>query len=220
LRAEASIELQRGRGWLAGEQGLIPLDPGVLRRSSGSAHLELVSGARVAVHWLGRASLRARGPGSLEWHGEEAGPSRLIAYRCAELYLELRAGPLQVELPGQCTLVLFSGHFHLGSTPGGGWRIEHDAGASAELWRAGPYGLPLRADLHPGGTLILEPPRAPPRAIGASSALPWLARGTARGAGRFEKRTPQGSRELALLLCVRAAASAAALLNAFAPQQP
>jgi len=109
--------------------------------AGGGAYLELGVGSEVEVSWPGRASLRVRGPASLDW--SEADPLRpaLRIASLGSLELEVRRGGPTLDLPGGWRLEAAGGALGVVET-GAALELSHHGGAALRVrsWLAGPTG--------------------------------------------------------------------------------
>jgi hypothetical protein len=173
-----ALEWTAGRGILvAGERphelgpraGRVPL--------AGPGHLELASAARATLRWPGLGSLRLEGPTSLAWQAGPPGEPLLLEFgSLTSTELEVRQGPVRVDLRGSWRLVLDSGAISLVALPGGGTELVHRAGRAARVaWVGGlDFAVPPRW-LGPGQRLRLEGGyERPAPADPSAGARPWL----------------------------------------------
>jgi hypothetical protein len=127
-----SIDVLEGRVELASESGVERRDGGgreLVR--DGPAYFEAGATARVRLRWRSCASLELAGPAAFEWR-ESHGPSGglyLDVKRIERADVEVRRGPLRLELPGGWLVHLARGAAHLQRRPDGSYDVEHVAGA-------------------------------------------------------------------------------------------
>jgi hypothetical protein len=125
------------------------------RDCPGPGLLEAGSMASARLFWPGRASLATQGRAGLEWRGN--GEVFLRVFELQHGELEVRRGPLLLELPWGWHASFDNGAYRLRSLPGGALEIENVAGRAPRLWwsRAGL----LRCVPGPGcGERALLPP--------------------------------------------------------------
>jgi hypothetical protein len=134
--ATARVEVLEGRALLAGVGVVARLEAGGPERAiDGPAHLELPAGSRARVTWSGHASLVLEGRNVLAWHPGAGGGAP--AWDLAEVglaHLELRRGPLDLELAGGWGARLYGGACALRGLPGEGVELDHQAGLPFDLW--------------------------------------------------------------------------------------
>lgn len=171
------LELVQGRAILATDSG-----PRRLGRLSGAVllagpgHLELAAGSTAELAWPGLASLRLEGPGSLAWQSLTPQEPLLLELRSlASAELEVRRGPLRVDLPQDWRLGLHTGAYSLEALPGGATVLQHRAGRPARLtWVGGEGYAPPPATLRAGERARLAGGHAaPPASDPSASAGPW-----------------------------------------------
>jgi hypothetical protein len=171
------LEIHQGRAIVATEEGPRRLgrrsDPLLL---TGPGHLELAAGARAEISWTGMASLRLQGPASFAWR-EVAGqePLQLEFRSLLGLELEVRRGPVRIDLPQGWRMALEAGAVSLVGLPDGATEVSHRAGGSALLtWAGGATYAPPPVLLHPGERARLAPDQAQPSAVDPSAfAAAW-----------------------------------------------
>jgi len=107
------------------------------RDCPGPGLLEAGSMASARLFWPGRASLLTQGRAGLEWRGGAETSLRVLELQQGEL--EVRRGPLVLELPWCWNARFETGAYRLRALPGGALEIETVAGAAPRLWwsRAG-----------------------------------------------------------------------------------
>jgi len=107
------------------------------RDCPGPGLLEAGSMASARLSWPGRASLLTQGRAGLEWRGRGEASLRVLELQHGEL--EVRRGPLVLELPWCWNARFETGAYRLHAQPGGALEIETVAGAAPQLWwsRAG-----------------------------------------------------------------------------------
>jgi hypothetical protein len=125
------------------------------RDCPGPGLLEAGSMASARLFWPGRASLETQGRAGLEWRGN--GEIFLRVFELQHGELEVRRGPLLLELPWGWHASFENGAYRLRSLPGGALEIENVAGFAPRLWWS-RVGL-LRCVPGPGcGERALLPP--------------------------------------------------------------
>jgi len=132
------IEGLQGRVETLGSSERVELLTGLGPRDCGGPGLiEAGSMASARLSWPSRASLLTQGRAGLEWRG--AGETFLRVFELQHGELEVRRGPLQLELPWGWNARFDAGAYRLRSLPGGALEIETVAGCAPHLWwsRAG-----------------------------------------------------------------------------------
>lgn len=142
--AGARVEVLEGRALLAGAGAVAHLEAGGPQRSvDGPAHLELPAGSRARVTWSGRASLVLEGRNVLAWQpGGDGAPPGWDLIEVGTAHLELRRGPLDLNLTGAWRARLFSGACSLRGLAGDGVELDHQAGLPFDLWPPERDGAP------------------------------------------------------------------------------
>jgi hypothetical protein len=132
------IEGLQGRVETLGRSERVELLTGLGPRDCpGPGLLEAGSMASARLFWPTRASLLTQGRAGLEWHG--GGEVFLRVFELQHGELEVRRGPLLLELPWDWHARFETGAYRLRSLPGGTLEIETVAGTAPQLWwsRAG-----------------------------------------------------------------------------------
>ena len=102
------------------------------RECDGPGHLEAGSMASARLSWPGRASLQTQGRAGLEWRDGHETYLRVFELQHGEL--EVRRGPLSVQLPWNWNASFEAGAYRLRSLPGGALEIETVAGVAPRVW--------------------------------------------------------------------------------------
>lgn len=126
------IDVLAGRADLASPLGIVPLRPGAKPiERNGPGYLELGAISRLDLRWRGVASLELEGAGALEWRGSQGDEDALSleVLRLDKLSVEVRRGPLRLELPGGWRATLTHGALHVRTLSDGTLELEHIAGA-------------------------------------------------------------------------------------------
>jgi hypothetical protein len=147
----ARLHVLQGRASLATPSGIDVLPAGGAPvRVAPRGHLELAVLSRAELRWDRVGSLELTGPAALEWRSTSASRTEATLLSFQDLHLELRRGPLLLELPG-------------------GWRLLAEGGAAAHM-ALSPSGL----DLHhaAGRPLLLLRPSPPDQARPPLTLLP------------------------------------------------
>jgi hypothetical protein len=132
------IEGLTGRVETLGSSERVELLTGLGPRDCPSAGLlEAGSMASARLYWPARASLMTQGRAGLEWRGGAALFLRVFELQHGEL--EVRRGPLLLELPWNWNASFETGAYRLRTLPGGTLEIETVAGTAPRVWwsRAG-----------------------------------------------------------------------------------
>ncbi len=127
------IEGLQGRVETLGSSERVELLTGLGPRDcTGPGLLEAGSMASARLFWPARASLLTQGRAGLEWRGASEVFLRVFELQHGEL--EVRRGPLLLELPWCWNARFETGAYRLRSLPGGVLEIETVAGAAPRLW--------------------------------------------------------------------------------------
>ncbi len=159
------IEGLQGRVETLGSSEHVELLTGLGPRDcSGPGLLEAGSMASARLFWPARASLLTQGRAGLEWRGASEVFLRVFELQHGEL--EVRRGPLLLELPWNWNARFETGAYRLRSLPGGVLEIETVAGSAPHLWWSRD-GL-MRPCAGPGlGERVLLPPDWSTRSLAA-----------------------------------------------------
>ncbi len=134
--APAQVRMSAGRAQLHGPGGTRQLAAGSRHSIEGAALLELGWGDLAEISWNGQASVRVSGPASFEWAPPWIDGSQLgwRVDHARRLDVEVRRGPLHLELPG-CGWVVVAGPgaFRVEDMPAGALRLEHRAGVALDV---------------------------------------------------------------------------------------
>jgi hypothetical protein len=127
------IEGLQGRVETLGSSRRVELLTGLGPRDCpGAGLLEAGSMASARVYWPARASLMTLGRAGLEWRGGAETFLRVFELQHGEL--EVRRGPLVLELPWNWNASFETGAYRLRSLPGGALEVETVAGHAPQLW--------------------------------------------------------------------------------------
>lgn len=188
------VDLLEGRAQLATPHGVEQLRPERgAREHDGPGYLEAGALARLHMRWSGAASVELGGACALEWRASpgESGALSLAFARLDSLSLEVRRGPVRLELPGGWRLRLAHGAAFVRALPGGAFELEHAAGAPL-LLTASRSAADVRPPwtVLPGAKLRLEPRAERPLAGDSARLLNPLGQPSRRAREPLEPPAP------------------------------
>lgn len=136
LETPIRIESHGGRvELLAASAQPLRLGRGAVQNTDPRGHLETGAGARARIVWPLSGSAEITGRGGYQWEADG-----LRVFECERLELEVRRGPLRVEMQAGWTLIVECGALALRADPLGGYTLEQRAGLVASLsHRSGPF---------------------------------------------------------------------------------
>jgi hypothetical protein len=145
------VDVLDGRVELAAESGVLELEgPSAQRDHSGPGYLRAGASSRLSLRWRGAATLDLEGVSSVEWRPSERGHGLSITLeRVERANLEVRRGPLRLELPGGWLAHIRQGAVFVRELSDGSVELEHVAGAPLLLSRSG-----ARDEVRPPWTVL------------------------------------------------------------------
>lgn len=162
------LEVLEGRAQLALESGIQSLaGPEAELDHRGPGFVSSSALSRLSLRWRGAATLELEGAASLEWRACERGQGLSITLEDVDrATLEVRRGPLRLELPGGWLAHVRFGAAFLRRLPDGSVALEHVAGAPILLSRSGARdGVRPPWTVLPGARLRLEESADEPRTV-------------------------------------------------------
>lgn len=141
------------------------------RECAGAGLLEAGSMSSARLCWPARASLLTQGRAGLEWSAAPGISLRVFELQHGEL--EVRRGPLQIELPRGWNARFESGAYRLRSQPGGALEIETVAGEAPQLWWSRDGRVWPCAGPRSGERALLPSDWSPPRRGTPESRAAW-----------------------------------------------
>jgi hypothetical protein len=165
------LEVLEGRAELATESGVHALEgPEAEREHFGPGFVRSSALSRVSLRWRGAATLDLEGAASVEWRASERSQGLSITLESLDrATLEVRRGPLRIELPGGWLAHLRFGAAFVRHLPDGSVRFEHVAGAPILLSRTDARdGARPPWTVLPGARLRLEESGEVPRSVGGA----------------------------------------------------
>jgi hypothetical protein len=166
------IEGLQGRVETLGGSERVELLTGLGPRDCGGPGLiEAGSMASARLFWPTRASLLTQGRAGLEWRG--AGETFLRVFELQHGELEVRRGPLQLELPWGWNARFDAGAYRLRSLPGGALEIDTVAGRAPHLWWSRDGRMWPCAGPQSGERALLPPDWSPERRGTPESRSTW-----------------------------------------------
>jgi len=166
------IEGLQGRVETLGSTNHVELLTGLGPRDCiGPGLLEAGSMASARLYWPTRASLMTQGRAGLEWRGGEAVSLRVFELQHGEL--EVRRGPLLLELPWHWNASFETGAYRLRSLPGGALEIETVAGRAPRLWWSRDGFLRPCVGPQAGERALLPPDWSPEPGANEPRRAPW-----------------------------------------------
>ncbi|MCE9594475.1 MAG: hypothetical protein K8S98_09795 [Planctomycetes bacterium] len=153
--------VERGRAEVVGEGAAATLGAlGSSRRVHGRGELRLEACSSANVRWPARAGLELEGPADCAFDLDSVGSPRVTLGRFATAHVELREGPVELELAGGWRARLVSGVVALVATGSTGVRVERVVGEPLCFERVGSNPAHARrVDVRVGadGFLPLDP---------------------------------------------------------------
>jgi hypothetical protein len=166
------IEGLQGRVETLGSSERVELLTGLGPRDcAGPGLLEAGSMASARLSWPTRASLLTQGRAGLEWRGADETFLRVFELQHGEL--EVRRGPLQLELPWGWNARFEAGAYRLRSLPGGALEVETVAGRAPRLWWSRDGRMWPCAGPTSGERALLPPDWSPERRGTPESRAAW-----------------------------------------------